>query len=107
MKATPRKTAQRKATAKATGGKTKDAVVRARIDSNVKKKAEAVLKSMGLTSSFVCRMLITRIAKEKALPFEPLVPNAKTVAALKAVREGDTVAFTNVADLMADLDAED
>ncbi len=30
-------------------------------------------------------------AAEKALPFEPLVPNAETVAAMKAARRGELV----------------
>ena len=28
------------------------------------------------------------VAREKALPFEPLVPNAKTIEAMKAARRG-------------------
>ncbi|PAA03592.1 type II toxin-antitoxin system RelB/DinJ family antitoxin, partial [Pseudomonas fragi] len=58
-----------------------NAVVRARIDEHIKEEAAAVLATMGLTVSDAFRMMMTRIAQEKALPFEPLVPNAKTVAA--------------------------
>ncbi|MQU09717.1 type II toxin-antitoxin system RelB/DinJ family antitoxin, partial [Pseudomonas helleri] len=57
-----------------------NAVVRARIDEHIKEEAAAVLATMGLTVSDAFRMMMTRIAQEKALPFEPLVPNAKTVA---------------------------
>ena len=54
---------------------TTNAVVRARIDEHIKEEASAVLASMGLTVSDAFRMLLTRIAKEHALPFEPLIRN--------------------------------
>jgi DNA-damage-inducible protein J len=47
---------------------------------------------MGLSLSDAFRLLLKRVAIEKALPFEPLVPNAETVAAMKAARRGDVVA---------------
>jgi DNA-damage-inducible protein J len=34
-------------------------------------------------------MLVKRIAEEKALPFEPLVPNRETIDAMKAARRGE------------------
>lgn len=66
-----------------------NAVVRARIDGHVKEEAEAVLASIGLTVSDAFRMMMMRIAADKALPFEPLIPNAKTVEAMKAARRGE------------------
>jgi DNA-damage-inducible protein J len=41
------------------------------------------------------------------LPFDVKVPNAKTVAAIKEARTGKLPSFRNVADLMADLNADD
>jgi DNA-damage-inducible protein J len=67
-------------------------VVRARIDERVKKEAEAVLATIGLTVSDAFRLLMVRVAAEKALPFEPLIPNAETIEAIKAARRGDLVA---------------
>jgi DNA-damage-inducible protein J len=65
-----------------------NAVVRARIDEQTKEEeASAVLAAMGLTVSDAFRMMLIRIAREKALPFEPLVPNATTIAAMKEARE--------------------
>ena len=63
-------------------------VVRARIDERTKEEAAAVLAAMGLTVSDAFRLMMVRIAKDKALPFEPLVPNAKTIAAIKEARRG-------------------
>ena len=63
-------------------------VVRARIDGQIKEEAAAVLDAMGLTVSDAFRMLLTRIAKERALPFEPLVPNEETIQAMQEARAG-------------------
>ncbi|MCY4309838.1 MAG: hypothetical protein OXC54_00750, partial [Rhodospirillaceae bacterium] len=43
---------------------------------------------------------------EKRLPFEPLVPNAETVAAMEAPRRGALVTVGDVDGLMANLHAE-
>ncbi len=53
-----------------------NAVVRARIDEKTKKKATVVLKSIGLTPSAAFRLMMTRIANERAMPFVVHVPNA-------------------------------
>ena len=68
---------------------TANSVVRARIDERTKDEAAAVLKAMGLTVSDAFRLMMVKIAKEKALPFEPLVPNKETIEAMKAARHGE------------------
>jgi DNA-damage-inducible protein J len=82
-------------------------VVRARIDGHIKEEASLVLASMGLTVSDAFRMLLTRVAREKALPFEPLVPNETTIAAMREARAGNLEDFDSVEALMADLHAKD
>ena len=54
-----------------------NALVQTRIDADVKAKAAAVLEELGMTVSDAVRMLLTRTAKEGALPF-PLAANAAT-----------------------------
>jgi DNA-damage-inducible protein J len=66
-------------------------VVRARIDERTKREAAAALKKIGLTVSDAFRLLLVRVAAEKALPFEPLNPNAETIAAMKAARRGELI----------------
>ncbi len=82
-------------------------VVRARIDDKTKNEAEAVLHAIGLTVSDAFRLMMVRIAAEKRLPFEPLVPNAQTIAAMKAARRGELAKIGDVNDLMTDLNADD
>ncbi len=86
---------------------TENAIVRARIDERIKNEAAAVLGAMGLTVSDAFRLMMVRIAKEKALPFEPLVPNAETIEAMKQARKGDLPRFQTVEALLADLNAGD
>ena len=86
---------------------TTNSVVRARINEQVKQEAMAVLEAMGLTASDAFRMMMTRIAAEKSLPFEPLVPNATTIAAMKEARAGKRKSFSSVEAMLADLDADD
>ena len=83
-----------------------NAVVRARIDEATKTEAAAVLAAMGLSLSDAFRLLLKRIAAEKALPFEPLVPNPETVEAMKAARRGDLVTAGKPANLLASLKAD-
>ena len=82
-------------------------VVRARIDQRIKKEAEAVLAAIGLTASDAFRMLMVRVAAEKALPFEPLVPNKKTVRAIEAARRGELSAAGKPQNLIHRLYADD
>ena len=82
-------------------------VVRARIDDSIKQEASIVLASMGLTVSDAMRMMLTRVAREQALPFEPLVPNAATIKAMKDARSGKTKKHATLESLMADLNADD
>jgi DNA-damage-inducible protein J len=84
-----------------------NAVVRARIDEHIKDEAATVLATMGLTVSDAFRMMLMRIAHDKALPFEPLLPNATTIAAMREARSGNLRRAGSIDALMKDLDAED
>jgi DNA-damage-inducible protein J len=85
---------------------TENSVVRARIDEATKSEAAAVLASMGLSLSDAFRLLLRRVAAEKALPFEPLVPNDETVAAMRAARRGELITAGKPASLIASLNAD-
>ncbi len=82
-------------------------LVQARINPAVKEEAAAVLAAMGLTVSDAVRLLLTKVAHEKALPFAPLVPDAATIEAMKEARRGGLPRFASVEDLLDDLHAED
>ena len=86
---------------------TANQLVQARIDGEIKEEAAAVLAAMGLTVSDAVRLLLTRVAREKALPFEPLIPNETTIAAMKEAQRGKLPRFSTVQELMDDLRAGD
>jgi DNA-damage-inducible protein J len=83
-----------------------NAVVRARIDEDIKEEATIVLEAMGLTTSDAIRIMLTRVAREKALPFELLVPNEKTIKAMREARRGNLEIVT-LDELQAVIDADD
>ncbi len=80
-------------------------MVHVRLDEKVKARAEKALAAMGLSISDAVRVLLVRVAAEKALPFEVRVPNATTRSAIKEARRGGLRSFGSVDELMADLNA--
>jgi len=48
-----------------------------------------------------------KVAREKALPFEPLVPNQDTIEAMKAARRGELTTAGNAENLLKRLNADD
>jgi len=79
-----------------------DAVVRARVNGEIKEQAAAVLASMGLTISDMMRMTLIKVAQDKALPFDPS-PNNETVAAMRELDGGKGRRFQSADDLFSDL----
>jgi DNA-damage-inducible protein J len=59
-------------------------MVHVRVNEKVKEKAAETLAEMGLSVSDAVRMMLVRVAAEKALPFEVRAPNATTVKAMQA-----------------------
>ena len=84
-----------------------DTYVRARIDADTKERAADALEAMGLSISDAIRLLMLRIADERRLPFEVKVPNATTRKAIAELETGKGKRLGTLADLMADLHADD
>ncbi len=84
-----------------------NAVVRTRIDEKTKEEAATVLATMGLTISDAFRLMLVRIATEKALPFDPLIPNEATIAAMKKARAGNLPRVNNTKELLEALHMDD
>jgi DNA-damage-inducible protein J len=81
--------------------------VRARIEDDLKNEAAVVLEAVGLTISDAIRMLLTRIAKEKALPIQLIVPNAATIAAMeegRVILSRTNRRFNNAEELFGELE---
>ena len=68
----------------------------------VTEEATNVLGKMGLSVSDAIRMLMIRIAREKALPFDVRIPKEETRAAMRELESGGGKTFSTVADLNED-----
>ena len=76
-----------------------NAVVRSRINAEVRDRAAEVLGGMGLTVSDAIRIVLTRVANENALPFD-LKPNKLTRQTMRKTAQGKEVhRAKNAADL--------
>jgi DNA-damage-inducible protein J len=63
-------------------------MVHVRVDERTKRTATKALAAMGISVSDAVRMLLVRVAAEKALPFDVKVPNATTVDAMRGADRG-------------------
>lgn len=84
-----------------------DTYVRARIDADTKARAADALAAMGLSVSDAIRLLMRRVANERRLPFAVKAPNATTRQAIAELEAGKGHTFNSVAEMMAELDADD
>jgi DNA-damage-inducible protein J len=82
-------------------------MIHVRVDETVKAQAAATLADMGLSVSDAVRMLLVRVAAERALPFDVRVPNAETAAAIRELEAGQGTHLESIDALMADLNADD
>jgi DNA-damage-inducible protein J len=77
----------------------KTETVRARVEPELKRDAEAVLKKLGLTSSEAITLFLTQVKLKGGLPFPLRVPNRRTRQAIRQARAGEHVqTFDSVAD---------
>jgi DNA-damage-inducible protein J len=74
-----------------------NSVVRARVSEDLKQQATVVLAEMGLTVSDAVRILLTKVAKERAFPFD-LTPNALTADTMRKSKRGEDVHYAEDAD---------
>jgi DNA-damage-inducible protein J len=79
------------------------AMVHVRVDERVKEEAAATLAEMRMSLSDVVRMLLVRVAAEKALPFEVRVPNATTIKAMRSADKKQGKRFRSAEALFEDL----
>jgi len=78
-------------------------MVHVRVDEKVKAKAAKSLAAMGLSVSDAVRLMLVRVAAEKALPFEVRMPNATTIKAMQAADKGKGKKFSSAKALFKDL----
>jgi DNA-damage-inducible protein J len=84
-------------------GTRKTATARALIDPEVKRQAEDILKSLGLSISNSVELFYRQVVAQQGLPFELQVPNEETMTAIRNSRAGKGKSFSTTRELFEDL----
>lgn len=67
----------------------KTATVRARIEPKLKKEAESILESLGLTTTQAITVFFRQVTLQKGMPFDVVIPKEKSQK--KTVKKASTV----------------
>lgn len=82
----------------------KDSVVRARMESELKENAEAVLARLGLNATQAITLFYRQVELRNGLPFDVSAPNAETRRVFEATDAGrDLVACEDVEEIFSKL----
>ncbi|CAN5350463.1 type II toxin-antitoxin system RelB/DinJ family antitoxin [soil metagenome] len=83
----------------------KETVVRARVEPELKKNAEKVLRQLGLSTSQAITLLLRQIELRQGLPFPVEIPNAKTLKTFNDTDSGRKLKqFATADEIFEDLD---
>lgn len=83
---------------------TKAATVRARVEPDVKERAERILNGMGISATQAVNMLYKKVIKDRGWPCELREFNDETIADLEASARGeDLIHFSSAEEMIADL----
>ncbi len=85
--------------------KPKTGYINARVTPTLKHDAERVLSTLGVSTTEAITMFLRQVVLNQGLPFPVRIPNAETVAAIKAARENPATltAYDSVDAMMADV----
>jgi DNA-damage-inducible protein J len=79
----------------------KDALINARIESDLKQDVEKILKQLGLSATQAITMYYQQIRLNKGLPFEVKIPNEETQKVIEESRKGIHVDDFSLEELQA------
>jgi DNA-damage-inducible protein J len=80
----------------------KSETIRARVEPDLKREAEAVLKALGLSASEAITLFYRQVALKRGLPFEIKLPNETTRAAIRdALENKDLTEWSDLDELRA------
>jgi DNA-damage-inducible protein J len=81
---------------------TKTDFIRARIEPNIKKESEKILKEIGLSMSDAVGIFLRQVNLNKGLPFSVNIPNKTTKKALRENLSGAKI-YKNTKDIFSEL----
>ena len=81
----------------------KTAMTHARLTPEIKEKAEAILKELGISISTAYEMFYRQIISHQGIPFDLRLPNRDTLAAMKDARDGKGKKYDSVEEMFEEL----
>jgi DNA-damage-inducible protein J len=69
----------------------KSAMVRARVEPNLKEDAERLFEQLGLSATQAITLFYRQVALRRGLPFDVAIPNATTQRTLDATDRGENL----------------
>lgn len=81
-----------------------------RVNKNLKKESDAILATLGLNTSVAINMFLCAVVRNNGIPFSlTLKPNSETVTVMEDVMAQRNLSkpYTDIKDLMTDLNADD
>ncbi len=83
----------------------KSAVIHARIEENIKIRAEKILKSLGLNTTEAINMFLHQVIINKGLPFDVKITNEETLEALQnSIEDKNLSTYDSFEDFMKKID---
>jgi DNA-damage-inducible protein J len=84
----------------------KTAIIQARIDPEVKNKAQSIFTKLNITMSEAISLFLTQVTLNKGIPFEIKIPNELTAKTLHDSENGKELhQVSNVDELFQELDS--
>lgn len=82
------------------------ATIQARIDPEIKTKAQKILNMLNISMSEAISLYLTQVALQKKIPFDVKIPNELTAATLRKSEEGKELnEVGNVDELFQELES--
>jgi DNA-damage-inducible protein J len=78
----------------------KSAMVRARVEPDLKRDAERLFEQLGLSATQAITLFYRQVSLRRGLPFEVIIPNATTQRTLDATDRGEHLTLCKDADDM-------
>jgi len=81
----------------------KTAATHTRMDPEIKREAERIIKNTGLSVSAAQELFYRQIIAHQSIPFDLRVPSEETVQSMREAREGIGRKYETVQDMFEDL----
>ncbi|MDP6727297.1 MAG: type II toxin-antitoxin system RelB/DinJ family antitoxin [Candidatus Marinimicrobia bacterium] len=76
----------------------RSAHINIRTEPEIKKKAQSILKQLGMTTSEAINIFLYKVIMTGGLPFEVRIPNEDTIAAMKEIDNNENLKIYENAD---------